>query len=111
MRFNAILKPITKVANVVGPVVSIAEGISFVYDVATYKDRTRREQRERDIVIKKNVIEVYSATADARKELIKNEVQEYLAENLSNEVTAQLNYILLEKQRREKVKKDGPDSE
>ena len=110
MRIGRIMKPIAKVAGVVGPVVSIAEGVSFVYDVATYKKRARREYRERDEMIRNHVVQTYAETKEARETYIRNEVHAIVKEELPAEVTAQLQIILLEKERREKEKKNGQNT-
>lgn len=107
MRFSSIMKPVTKVAKTIGPFVSIAEGVSFVYDVATYKKRTERERRERDESIRKHVTQVYIQSEEARKTFIRNEVHELVKQELPGEVQAQLAVILVEKERREKEKRNN----
>jgi len=109
MRIGKIMKPLTKVANVVGPVVSIAEGVSFVYDIATYKKRAQRERRERDETIRREVATTYVKSKESREEFLRAEMREFVKSELPTEVTAQLNYILLEKERREKEKRNGQD--
>ena len=98
--FSKVFNAVSKAANVAGPFITVAEGVSMVYDIATYKKRAQKEHYEREELIKKHTQIVYAQTAGEREQFIKDEITKQIKEIVPDEVKSVLNVVITERERR-----------